>query len=383
MLSPDDIRGACQRKYPAFLRAAITGEAFFPLEIRFGRPSTTAAWQTLQTEISALAQPGAGYRIDWTDVNTRQWGRQRLPERVWFEHEADYLRLLGKIDEVSRFRLNVALIRDQCAALAPWLAPHAMRVIEHDDSWPRLLHVCRYFLGNPRPQRYARELPIPVGTKFIEENRPILRSLLDFILPTEHVDTSAEHFETRFGLRFDEGLVRFRLLDHALAKPLGLPITDLSVPYSQFRTLPWAQLSVLVVENKMTFLTLPPLPNTVAIWGGGNAVAVLGNARWLAECRVFYWGDLDVHGFHILSRFRQTLQHVESVLMCEKVLDEFASYQVRASPVSYEETTGLTPAELATYARLRDTHVLLEQEKIPHAYTMEELARLAGSPVAG
>jgi hypothetical protein len=378
MLSPEDIRASCLKKYPAFLRAVVDGEAFFPLEIRFGRPSSTAAWSTLQSEISglALAQTELGYRIDWTEINTRQWGRQRLPERVWFETEADYLRVIGKADEVRRFRVNVTLAREQCSPLTEgWLSSHVMRVIEHGDEWPRLLLVCRYFMEHPRPGLYARELPITVGTKFIDENRPILRSLLDYLLQPEAVDTEAEHFESRFRLRFEEAGVRMRLLDERLGERLGLnvPITDLSVPISQFSCLPWGNLKVLIVENKMTFLTLPPIAGTLAIWGGGNAADGLIKVPWLTDCRLFYWGDLDVHGFHILSRLRRALPRICSVMMDNAVLERFSTYRVKAGDARYEEVSGLSPPEQETYGRLLADQILLEQEKIPHVYAVEQL----------
>ena len=60
MLHPDDIARLCQRKYPAFLKSFVTGEAFFPLEIRFGRASPTEEWDTLRREITALADANLG-----------------------------------------------------------------------------------------------------------------------------------------------------------------------------------------------------------------------------------------------------------------------------------------------------------------------------------
>src|SRR5688572_9583598 len=84
MLSPDDIQKLCERKYPAFLRSLVAGTPFFPNEIRFGRPSTTDEWEKLRQEISQLANGTLGYRIQWSETNTRKWGKQRFPERVWF-----------------------------------------------------------------------------------------------------------------------------------------------------------------------------------------------------------------------------------------------------------------------------------------------------------
>lgn len=382
MLSPDDIREACRKKYPAFLRALVAGETFFPLEIRFGRPSTTAAWSTLQSEITALAaaQPALGYRIDWSDTNTRQWGRQRLPERVWLENEADYLALIGKDAETRRFRRNVELTRRHCPELEGWLVPHVGRIVDNDADWPDVLQVCRHLIDHPRPNLYLRELPVPVGTKFIEERRPLFRSLLDFVLPPGAIARDADHFETRFGFRFDEAMIRLRALDPALAEKLRLPASDLALPFSQLRELSWRGLTVLVVENKMTFLTLPAFPGSIGIWGGGNAAELLSDIPWLGTCRIHYWGDLDVHGFHILSRLRGAWPETRSVMMDEITLAHFAAYHVPAARSNHETVAHLTPAEHTAYLKVQAARILLEQEKIPHAFAMARLTAALATP---
>jgi hypothetical protein len=351
------------------------------MDIRFGRPAPGADWTTLQNEITALAQADLGYKIEWEEINTRRWGSQRLPTRVWFEQEADYFHLLGKTEEVRRLRVNLELTRHHCPELEGWLASHVMRLVEDAHHWSDVLQVCRYFIAHPRPRRYARELPIAVSTKFIEEHRPLFRSLFDHLLPGDTIDASTDHFETRYGLNFDEPLIRLRLLCDQLAETLRMPVRDLSVPVSQARVLPWTKHTVVIVENKMTFLSLPALAGTLAIWGGGNAAALLVSFPWLANCRLFYWGDLDVHGFHILARLRGTFPHLQNVLMNETVLDRFPAYQVSANIASYENTSGLTPAEQATYLRLKEKTLLLEQEKISHAYAVEMLrAQIESSP---
>jgi len=283
MLSPDDIRLKCERKYVAFLRSITTNEPFFPLDIRFGRPSRTDEWETLTAEITALSQRTPDYSIDWEEVNTRRWGRQKLPVRVWFPDERAYLRLLRKQAEVNTFRSDVRLIREQCPALEGWLADNAIRVIEHAGVWLGLLNVCRYFQENLRPGLFARELPVPVDTKFIERHQVILRSLLDHLLP-ESARQEVSHFETRFGLRFDEPLIRMRFLDPDLQRRLYVPVEDLSVPLSQFQALKWITSELLIVENKMTFLTVPTRANALGIFGGGGAAELLASVQWCKEC---------------------------------------------------------------------------------------------------
>jgi len=249
MLSPDDIQRLCQRKYPAFLRAVVTGEQFFPVEVRFGRPSTTDEWEKLRGEISALAQGKVGYRIEWAETNTHRWGRQKFPERVWFENEAEFLSAVRKHEETACFRRNISLARQMCAELEDWLSSNVVSVEEFADVWPDLMKVCCYFLTHPNPGLYVRELPIAIDTKFVERHQGILRRLLDFLLP-DSIKAKSERFEERFGLRFDETLIRIRLLDPKLGRQLGLPIDDLSIPLTPFRSLPGVDWTSLLQKIK-------------------------------------------------------------------------------------------------------------------------------------
>ena len=53
----------------------------------------------------------------------------------------------------------------------------------------------------------------------------------------------------------------------------------------------------MITENKMTFLTLPALPDAFALHGGGFKVSGLAAIPWLRECPIIYWGNLDAQGF--------------------------------------------------------------------------------------
>ena len=372
MLSPDDIRVLCARKYPAFLRSVVTGEPFFPLKVPFGRPTSSTEWSKLNAEITALAQSNLGYRIEWEHINTRLYGRQQLPQRVWFDDESSFLKALGKQAEAEELRRLLAHTAEHCPELRDWLPANVLRVIEHASVWPQLLRVCRYFIANPRPGRYARELPIAVDTKFIERHESILRNLLDFVLPPL-VRNDSPHFESRFGLRFDEPRVHLRILDPQLQRAMSLPVNDLSVPLSQFALLAQNGITVVVVENKKTFLTLPRMYNALGIFGGGGAAELLTSAQWLSGCLLLYWGDLDVHGFHIVSRLRRTFPSLVSVMMDLSTLRQFESDCGEAKPAAYEEVSHLTEAERAAYDVVRARSLLLEQERIPHEYCLEQL----------
>jgi len=375
MLSPDDIQKLCQRKYPDFLRSVVAETGFFPLEIRFGRPST---------EITTLADGHIGYRIDWVEKNTRKWGRQRFPERVWFDGEADFLKAVRKQEEVRRFRENVALIRHECPELTPWLEGNVQRILDHARSWPGLLAVCRYFQQYPRPNLYAREIPLNIDTKFIERHQGVLRSLLDCVL-ADSCMAQCDRFEERFGLRYDEPLIRIRALDADLQARLGLICPDLSLPVGHFRGLGWSNITVIVTENKMNFLTLPGLPRCIGIWGAGNAAELLTSATWLSECQLVYWGDIDIQGFHILSRLRRAFPHVRSVMMDCATLNRFQASLGSGIEDNQALPECLSSTERQAYERVARENLRLEQERIPQTCVLQALAAFqeAGSTRSG
>ena len=367
MLSPEDIRRRAGARYPDFLRSVVNGSEFFPLGIRFGKPSATEDFEKLRREITALTEADLGCRVDWTEVNSRRWGRQRLPERVEFADEPTYLRALGKMKEAARFRENLATTREQCPALLAGVEARPLEMVEFAEVWPGLVEVCRYFQAHPRPNLYARELPLSVDTKFVEHYQAVLSRLLVAVVPPESL-AEADRFEERFGLRFDEPQIRVRLLDEALGDKLRVPFADFAVPLGLFRSFDWRDLRLVVVENKMTFLTLPPVAEGVAIWGAGNAAALLHGVTWLAHCRIFYWGDLDVQGLEILSRLRSVFPGTRSVMMDGETLGQLRGLCCAGTPVERSAPAYLTASELKAWAMVQAGNFRLEQERIPTAF---------------
>src|SRR6267378_1199453 len=107
MLSPTEIQSMTERKYFAYLQSLVTKEVFFPIRIRFGMPSTTDEFATLQKEVTALATGNFGYTIEWEVKNTRKYGTQKLPSQVRFDTEEQFIDALGKRREVQQFRINL------------------------------------------------------------------------------------------------------------------------------------------------------------------------------------------------------------------------------------------------------------------------------------
>lgn len=371
MITPEEITQAAARKYTAFLRASVLGASFFPLEIRFGKAKASDDYLALRRWVGELlahskAEQGFGYEVTLEERELRRFGRQSLPTRIRIETESDYLRLIGKKAEFSQWQTAVGHTLTQFPQLKGWLAQYPQRVLPYLAVWSDLLIVCTYFVQNPRPNLYLRELPIPVHTKFIEENLAILRLLLDELLPPAALRVDESQFERRFGLRYDEPQIRLRLLDANLQSELGWPVADVSLTLSGCAQLVGMNdRTVLVVENKMTFLTLPPVTNGLAIWGKGFQVNVLRDINWLADCNIWYWGDLDAQGIAILSQLRGYWPQTRAFLMDAKILEKYREFVVMGTPTGVMELVNLDAAETAVYRQLVAHNWRLEQERIP------------------
>jgi len=380
VITPGDIRQKAARLYLPFLRAWLQEEAFFPVDFPVGKlPTDYLELRKGVRDLQAHSneQRGYGYALEYQVQQKRFSGSQTLPVRVVIETEQNFLRLLEKEAEFDQFRRDVALIRALLPQLENWMRQYPQRVIEQHEIWTGLLAVCHYFLEHPRPQIYIREMPISVHTKFIEQHRGIVRELLEQVLPAEAMTQEAITFEQRFGLREKEPLVRVRLLDEQLDKRYRLPLTELSVPASQFAMLDLLRgQRCIVTENEMTFLTLPPQRDTFVLFGGGFMVHNLGRVLWLAECPIFYWGDLDAQGFQILSLLRAVFPHVSSVMMDQEALSTFADFCVESAPCSIRHLPHLTPEEHTLFVHLAREGIRLEQERISHAYALEQLERV-------
>jgi hypothetical protein len=188
--------------------------------------------------------------------------------------------------------------------------------------------------------------------------------------------TPAARFAARHGFLHPPELVRFRSLDAAV--PLLGNARDVTVTAGAFSTLSLPVTKVLITENLVNFLALPERRDTLAIYGGGYGFSSLRDAEWLRDCEVFYWGDLDTHGFQILDQLRAVHPHVVSLLMDEATLLAHRDVWGTEPSPSKSGLTRLTADEAGLYESLvKDTYgpaVRLEQELIRWAWALERLA---------
>ena len=375
MITPTEIRKKAENKYLTFLRSVTERQAFEPIVIVGNKKPNddTVQFEKELTELIAHSKEkkGYGYSIEYQKVKTRKHGEQDIPVSISFLTEQDFLKYIGKEQDTAGFRKDVERILSAFPELVEWVCRFPNKVLDNHRVWDDVLKVCIYFKGNPKPQLYIRELPIQVDTKFIERNKGIIKELLDIII-AKSVNPDETRFETRFNLRYDEPVVRFRVLDKAMSQMLFSGIDDLSVPINQFQEVEIPVEVVYIVENKMNMLTFPPIQKSIVVWGHGFGVDLLKDVTWLKSKKIFYWGDLDAQGFQILSEIKTHFPQVESFLMDRETFDLFYESGF-GTETNVEKNLFLTPEEEKMFDFLKEGNYRLEQEKIPFEYASSKI----------
>jgi hypothetical protein len=362
------------------LDSGMTGETLFPLRLSLRRPDAKAMGQSFEAvrawirelEENSRASRGFGYEIEWADINHRQLGRNRIPNRISIPTQSDALRLIGKEREGRRFKELAQITIEKFPALAQWVSRRPFVLIDHAQDWPRVLDVLAWFRSHPRSNLYLRQVDIPgVDTKFIEARKALLCELLDRVL-APHDDqpaaAAAQTFEQRYGLRSKLPLVRFRVLDGRIAIA-GL--TDLAIPVSDFAALNIAAQHVFITENEVNGLAFPSFPEAIVVFGLGYGVELLQTASWIGRAHISYWGDIDTHGFAMLDRLRGVFPNARSLLMNRETLMAHRSLWGREETPCRAALSRLDPDEQVlfddlVYDRIGEK-VRLEQERVSFA----------------
>lgn len=374
MITPQEIKIKAERKYVSFLQSLIEQKTFEKLVIRGDKKYTKSSLTEFEKEIQSItsqskAKKGFGYTLEFQQVKTKYLGVQDLPISIYFDSKNDFLKFLGKEEEVELFVESTREIRETFPQLEEWIIKNPTKVIQNQTEWKSILKVCQYFKQNPKPNLYIRELPIRVHTKFLERNQSIIKELLD-ILISEHINTDEKLFERRFNLKYAEPQIRFKVLDKEISQKFFSGINDLAIPVSQFEILNLPVEKVIVLENKTSFytaLTLPKINKSIALFGSGFSVYNLKNVHWFKNKELLYWGDIDAQGFEILSQFRGYFPHTKSVLMGKQTFDKFFEND-KGTPTNISTKLNLTYKEQELYDTLKKNNWRLEQEKIPFEY---------------
>ena len=383
---PADLRAQVQKLWDKGL-LLNSASATFPLRLRLTVPTSTELTERFD-EVRAwnaqLRQGASPLRIVEREFRHRVLGSNALPSEVWLDSASDALALMGKQKEARRFADLLQITQTRQAALLPWLDKRPLSALALGDAWPRLLDLVSWLQAHPRPGIYLRQVDVPgVDSKFIESNRSVLAELFDLALPAEAVDVSASgasQFCRRYGFKDKPLRIRLRLLDAQQALLAGVTEQDIGVTEAAFAQLNPPTSRVFITENEVNFLAFPPLPDSLVIFGAGYGFDVMKSAHWLQQRRVYYWGDIDTHGFAILDQLRARLPHARSLLMDASTLMAHERHWGEEPKPESRDLARLNAAELAVYNTMRDNRLRprlrLEQERIGFGWVQAALAGL-------
>ncbi len=387
--TPADLRAQVQKLWDRglLLLALMGDDALFPRRLTLKWPDSrqlSESFADVRGWIAQLSGSAKHYRIVWRTLNHRVLGVNEIPAEVWIDSIDDALAFIGRRRDAERFADLVRLTRETKPELIPWLRKRPLRTLELAGSWPKLLLIVGWLQMHPRPHIYLRQIDLPgVHSKFIEAHRGVLGELFDLALPQERIDPAAagtSGFCRRYGFRDKPLRVRFRILDPELAL---LPMDadqDIALTEAAFAGLNLAVETVFITENEINFLAFPPVSRSMVIFGAGYGFENLAAAHWLHERKLYYWGDIDTHGFAILNQLRRFFPEAVSLLMDkETLLTHRTLWGVEPSPETVE-LTRLTGEEMALYDDLRSgslgERVRLEQERIGFDYLVAALGKL-------
>ena len=130
------------------------------------------------------------------------------------------------------------------------------------------------------------------------------------------------------------------------------------------------------------FSIVPDVPDSAVIFGLGYSLERLADVHWLRDKTLFYWGDIDTHGFAILDRLRASFPQARSLLMDRETLIEHRPLWVEETARHPGPLVRLTEAERALFEELTGDQlgerVRLEQERIAFGWVQRALSVLPG-----
>ncbi|HET9117849.1 MAG TPA: Wadjet anti-phage system protein JetD domain-containing protein [Pseudonocardiaceae bacterium] len=260
-------------------------------------------------------------------------------------------------------------------AVRSWLA----RIIDLDNyDFTILLAATTWFRAHPRSGLTVRSVPVPgMHTKWLARHRGMVLACLG--TPTDAsesigstgdadpVDIPTDDLDA-LGLRPLPREISIVLADPVLRAAVG-GLRQITAPVDEFARLQIHPDAVLIVENKEPALAWSDTIGLAVIHSLGNHLDVLHCLPWIPHDRCWYWGDLDRHGFTLLSRARTMVPQLTSLLMEPGDIEAYRPLGVEEDLDRYDQPDStLTPAEVGALAAFQLTggkYLRTEQERIP------------------
>jgi len=374
-------------------RAAVADSEVFPFELRLQQPTAQVMLDDLVGVqdwvriIQAFAQK-QGIQLDWHTVNHRTLGRQDLPHSLRWDTPQQAAKLLGQAASLKRFEILYHQGIKHLPELQAWMLKYPLKVLELLDAWQRLLAVCEWMKQHPNPRIYLRQVDVSgVDSKFVEAHRKVLGQWFELILPVFAINddfSGGSGFARRYGFLDKPAMIRLRPLDADIFLLNSDGSQDVVMTDKAFVRLdkPVRQQvkTVFIVENEVNYLAFPDISHALLIFGKGYGFEALKQVQWLHDCAMYYWGDLDTHGFAILNQLRAKFPHVQSFLMDK---DTLLNHQYAWGIEPKQECNDLrylNNEEGEVYDMLRNNMLVdklrLEQERIVFSQVLQAVEKI-------
>jgi hypothetical protein len=363
-------------------RSYFREESYFPYDIGLKTIKQSDIQQNFsgfQSQLEKLEK--LHLPLEYKYFEFKQIGKQKLPIKIRFETIESYLLYLKKSDEYETVRQRYKKSILKFPQLQELFIQKPKLLLEHAAIWDMLLAVCEFFVNHPYPQCYIRELGIEgVDTKFIEQHRQLLDMCLSkIVIPIDtSIATLGDYgFEKKYGLKYPQIMVHFRILD---SKHYIDDLDDMSLPLEALKDREIPCRRVFIVENKITMLSFPFVPDSIVIFGHGYRIGVLKEITWLEQKEIIYWGDIDVDGFAILSQLRGYFSHTVSIFMDSVTFEKYYHLGVyEPNQKILKALEFLNEDENSTYQKLIEdgkNPYRIEQERIPFNALLDYLEKI-------
>ena len=357
------------------------GKLLFPWKIKLKVPTSKEilndiskflVWrkELKKTDKSSL---GYGYNIIEKEIKNKILGKNPIPAYIEIVSVDDALKLIKKENEMKRILENSSFILEKYPKLQKWIEKNIFKILIEKDEIKKILAVVEYILKNPVQDTYLREISIEnIDTKFIENHKKIIFTMLDEILSDD-----SSLLEEKLSIKKKPQLIRFRILDE---KYYIHGFSDISVPIEEFNEWENNFSNVFFTENEISFLTFPSYKNTLIIFSKGYNIHAFKENKWLNNKKLYYWGDMDTHGFNILGIAREIFPDLKSFLMNEEIFFKHKEFWVVEDKPFLAEVKGLNYEESLFCKKLQENiwgkNLRLEQERINFSYLKEYLKKL-------
>ena len=393
----EEINKQAQKAFPLFMDDMIAGlngalatsSSFFPLVVRADFSKETENAETKSKLLADLYDNsknvcGRGYSLQIEVVNTRSKGRRKVLKRILFENKEDYLSFLSGKDECEGFTdALVTLLEEGLFSkdqLKNWAWDHLRELCEchKENFWLNACTVAKWLKNNPNSGLFIREIPLDLDKTFIEENKALIHSLVT-------LNPIKISFEADHGLLGRQSSLRFKAAGKDLELNLcKLALSEVTLSIQDFCRLNQSELfdkikNVFIIENEMVYLTFPETEKSLCIFCRGYTANILKLCEWLSEKEIFYFGDIEVYSFDILSSLRSYFTNIQSFCMDEQTLTSFSDrIQKNQNPIKRPLPLNLTDQEKEAYSKLRNNSDFLElkSECISIEYIKEKLKNL-------